>query len=369
MPKIMFDEPLELAWMRPWRFARLTALLTAVLTFVGCLGVGVGAPSALGILVGEGLAKRELLIELPEAGGNRILDLEIVGTNEILFLTSERVLAHSPDASGLVEKAKFSSNDHIFPGAIVAPRDGEEPGYIGVESSGSCLLLLSPTGRRERCIPGNAAGQITAADLSGDGLREILSTTPDQKGMAAYDLFGRRLWTHDAMGYVVAMGVLAGKDSAPEPILHLYPGREGRAGGTYQRLDAYGRLLQEWNGPVVGGLEPIIWSDGTAAFLTLETDALVAYSRTGEQLMLTGVPGAGKFRELRSIELRGGVRVVLARGGGYWPYHLLVILDRSGKLIYHESDVGRAYGLVAGVSGSGIFYASIENRVWRYSLP
>lgn len=338
--------------------------------FVSCLGCAIGnSLPKLGILTGETSVDQELVIDLGGTLSNRILDLGAGEVGELLLLTSERAILYSLMSDKAKQIASFSEPDFLFPARIAKGMFGSRGAYVGVQSSGGCVLLLNGSGDRVGCYPASSSGEFMVADVVGDGKDEIIVETPDGKSIATYERSGRRIWAVDAGGYVTALGTLSdSEDGKGELIVHIYPGREGRGSGTYLVVSGDGRVMREWNGAPVGDVEANPWHGQKNSFLTLEEDAIVVTSPRGDRIQTMSVRGAGKFRDLRAAELASGHRVVLAKGGGYWPYYMLAVFTVDGELIYHEVGEDRGYGLVAPPWAEGSFFVSVGHQVLRYSL-
>lgn len=348
---------------------KLCTLLLLAGISAGGLGCGIGRhPPDLGIQRGETSVGHEVVIELDATLSDRILDVRAGDRGELLLLTSERAIQHLVGAD-IADQTPFPEANSLFPARIVDGSSGLPAGYVGLATSEPCLLLLDTSGRRVGCYPSNSSGEFVVADLTGDGRDEIVVETADGKGIAAYERSGRRLWAVDASGYVTALEALGvSEGDNVELVLHIYPGRQGRESGTYLVVTRDGRVKHEWSGSPIGDLEATPWRSEASSFLTLDDDAIAISSSSGERIQAVPVPDAGRFRELRAVELLSGDRVVLATGGGYWPYHLVAVFTADGDLIYHEVGEERAYGLAAPRWAEGRFFVAVGHRVLQYEL-
>jgi hypothetical protein len=220
-----------------------------------------------------------------------------------------------------------------------------------------------PAGRPSDAEPGGLDARV--ADVLGDEAPETLATLPKGRGIEVRDRNGRRVSTIATGDYLTHFETLSAvHPNKADLVLYTYPNASG--GGTFTVTTGNEQRLASWEEQmppgrfVVGG-----WDDGEGIFY-LRAGRLVIRARDGSLLADLPVPESDPYDVRRTLSFRGHT-VVLASGGGYTPFHMVLIVERRSRLLFAE--VGRDQALRLEASGDDGFIVHTRSTSWRYSLP
>jgi hypothetical protein len=203
------------------------------------------------------------------------------------------------------------------------------------------------------------------ADVLGDSDLETLVALPRGEGIEVLDRLGRRLSVVSAPGYVTDFAALPTSSADKQDlVLYLYPNDSG--GGTFTVLTPSQKPLASWREPLPpGGFAVGRW-DGRDAIIYLRSGSLVMRSPEGQELIEVAVPASDPY-DVRDAITVGPRTVVLASGGGYTPFHMVIVLEADGTLVFAEVAPDQASALES--TGAGAFTVRTRSGGWRYSLP
>ena len=203
------------------------------------------------------------------------------------------------------------------------------------------------------------------ADLLGDEALETVVALPRGQGLEIRNGNGQRVSAITTPGYLTDFGILpALRPDKQDLVLYVYPNDSG--GGTFTVLTPGERVLASWEERSPPGRFAIGRWDGHDAILYLRSAHLVVRSRDARALAEVAVP-EGDLYDVRETIVLGSRAVVLASGGGYRPFHMVLVLERDGTLVFAEVDPDHGLGLES--SGTDTFIVRTRSGRWRYSLP
>ena len=249
----------------------------------------------------------------------------------------------APTPLGVMVNEAAVTKTRVDPGALVPGDGGGVPDGIG-----------GPT--------------MHEADVVGDEETETLVALPRGQGIEVRDRNGRRVAAIAASGYLTDFGVLPpsrpGTREKQDLVLYVYPNISG--GGTFTVITPDERELASWEERSPPGRFTIGRWDGDDAIVYLRSGQLVIRARDARQLVEVAVPASDPYDVRRTIAV-GEHTVVLASGGGYTPFHMVLVIGRDGRLMFAEVDRDHAFGLRA--NGSDTFVVHTRSGRWQYSLP
>jgi hypothetical protein len=207
--------------------------------------------------------------------------------------------------------------------------------------------------------------RVEHGDVLGDDASETVAGLAGGAGVEVRDGAGTVLAHLETDGYLTAFGLVpASRAPKRDLALYLYPDASG--GGTFEVRTPDNALVARWSeSPPPSHFAVAAWQ-GQPALVYLHGDELVVRSPTGTSLARLGAPQGTFFTDLFAATV-GGRLVVLASGNGYVPYHMLLVYEPDGRLVYDEVADEQAFGLdvLADQQGVAVFARS---RVWHYRL-
>jgi hypothetical protein len=255
--------------------------------------------------------------------------------------------------------------------ACVAAGCGRAPTFLGVLVNELSLTKTwvepgeqTSTGRTP-AHDKRAGGTTIQADVLGDAALETLVATARGEGIEVLDQRGQRASFVSAPGYLTDFSVLpAANLDKQDLVLYMYPNDAG--GGTFTVLTPHGQATASWTeSPAPGGFAVGRW-DRRDAIVYLRSGHLVMRSREGRELLEIPVPESDAYDVRHTIAV-GAHTIVVASGDGYTPFHMVLVLEPGGRLVFAEVERDQASHLES--IGAGAFTVRTRSGGWRYSLP
>jgi hypothetical protein len=210
--------------------------------------------------------------------------------------------------------------------------------------------------------------RVRSGDVVGDQTVDTIVETDTHRSVEVRDGNDATVTTIPAAAYVSDFIPLI-DPSAPKQsvLLYLYPDEQG--GATFSVVKVTGlQPVATWREDTGGGghVATGSWGGGAAVFY-LQNGAIVVRGIGGDLLTRITVSGLQEFSYVYASTLAEGRTVFVVSGNGYTQYHMVVIVDRDGRVQYQARDSEQAFRLAVGAEASQ-FDVETRSTVWRYAL-
>lgn len=345
----------------PARSASGRWLAIAPLVVAGCVG---GSPPLTFTDVDTiGLAVST--IYTPHEAGLQIFEIGSAGSEIVLTTSHGLMTLRESDSSARVTLAVPDGGKWFGVRALVAASG--DISIAGFDPPTKQLAFVSASGKRTTHPCRDCWDTVSMASIDPTRRDRFAVRNMDGSGARIWDAHGVDVGQWASTGYLTEL--MAGRVEGGEgPSFVAFTAPDPEFERAIRVRDASGAETAKWK-IVSGRAVAILQPEGPAAVVAVHADTIAEYdATTGTRRWEARLPvGASQFRSLQAARWRDDSRVVvLSSAGRAHAQHLVLVLGKTGEILFQRVAEGRSFALHAPSPTSTHFYVGSEGKVIRF---